>query len=184
MIISVEELKTHIQTEMDDVALEFTLQALETSIREQTHNQFQNTRVRAKCEAVAQGLKTALPRLAAGDTIQISQSQYNDGLYTVKGIQDGLIKLDKELYPEAAVLATKVEYPADVKMGVIEIMRWKLHNLDQNNPVNSKKYIASESISRYSVTYAKDATEGDLDEVIGAPKKYTSFIKRYTKARF
>lgn len=184
MIISVKELKKYITTDVADAALEFAIQALETSIREQTHNQFQNTRVRAKCEATERGLEVDLPRVAEGDTIQISQSKYNDGLYTVAGIYNGFIDVDQELYPEAEVLVTKVEYPADVKMGVIEIMRWKLQNQDKNNPVHSKNYIASESISRYSVTYSKDSTEEDIDEKIGAPKKYTSFIKRYTKARF
>lgn len=184
MIISVEELKRHVTTDQDQKALEFQLLALESLIRNTTNNTFQNTRVRAKFEAVAQGLKGTLPQIKAGDTIQITQSQYNDGLYVVVSNNEGLVELDKELYPEAAVTATLVAYPDDVKWGTIEIMRWKLQNQDKNNPNNSKQYISSESISRYSVTYATDKTEEDMDESYGVPKKYTAFLKAYRKPRF
>lgn len=77
-----------------------------------------------------------------------------------------------------------VVYPADVKMTVVDIMRWKLRNEEQNSGDKSKKDIHSESLSRHSVTYASDSTESDIDENFGVPKKYTAIFKQYKRARF
>ena len=82
------------------------------------------------------------------------------------------------------VLITKIEYPLDLQMGAIEIMRWQLKNENQNYNPDADKDVQSETISRHSVTYAQDVTESDIDPNFGVPKKYTAFLKRYMKARF
>lgn len=184
MIVSVEELKKHITTDIDDSVLEAKLQALEVSIRKCTNNNFQVRGIRTECPVLNQKLYTSYPLLKKGDTIQISGSYFNDEIYVIKDITDDFIELDRELIDEAVVMITKVVYPMDVKMGAVEIMKWKLKNEAANSGDTSKKDIQSETISRHSVTYVQDSTEADIDQEIGAPKKYTTFLKNYRKARF
>lgn len=66
------------------------------------------------------------------------------------------------------------EYPADIKMGVVNMLKWELENRD-------KVGIASETISRHSVTYF-DMT-GD-NSTMGYPKALLGFLKPYMRARF
>ena len=175
MIIKVEDLKSHINTkETKDAVLELKLQALESLIRKYTNNNFQNIYVRARCKATKEGLAANIQNLNVDDTIQISQSKYNDGIYTVVSIKEGIIELNKALYEENDVLATKVEYPADVILGVINLINWELNNRD-------KVGIQSESISRHSVTYFN--MDGDNSDT-GYPKSLLGFLKPYKRARF
>ena len=174
MIMTVEDLRKYINKQIDDEALELKLQALESLIRKYTNNNFQNIYVRAKCKATEEGLEANIPQLKIDDTIQISQSKYNAGLYTVISIDDGVIVLDKELNEENEVTVTKVEYPADVVLGVINLINWELNNRD-------KVGIQSESISRHSVTYFN--MDGDNSEM-GYPKSLLGFLKPYKRARF
>ena len=174
MIISVEELKQYITTTETDAVLEAKLQALELSIRGYTHNNFQQRNIRTVCPVMAQKLYTAYPHFKVGDTVQISQSIFNDGVYTIKGIVDDMIELDKPLLDENQVLVTKVEYPADVKMGVVNMLKWDLANRD-------KVGIQSETISRHSVTYFN--MDGD-NSTMGYPKSLLGFLKPYKCARF
>jgi len=67
-----------------------------------------------------------------------------------------------------------IQYPADVKDGVIELMKWKME-------YGNKVGVASESISRHSVTYVN--MTGD-DFIMGYPKAKMGFLKPYMKARF
>ena len=114
MIISVEEAKKFITTNVDDSVLEAMLQALETSIQGYTNNNFKR------------------------------------------------------------VLTDAGEYPADVKMGVINMLKWDLEN-------RNKIGIQSETISRHSVTYFN--MDGD-NSVMGYPKSLLGFLKPYHRARF
>ena len=66
------------------------------------------------------------------------------------------------------------EYPMDVKMGVVNLMKWELDMRD-------KVGVASESISRHSVTYV-DQT--GINTVMGYPVALMGFLKPYKKARF
>jgi hypothetical protein len=68
----------------------------------------------------------------------------------------------------------KIAYPADVKMGVVNLLKWEQNNRD-------KVGVASETISRHSVTYF------NMDEqntAMGYPVSLLGFLKPYTKARF
>lgn len=115
MILTVEELRQHVDTAFEDQALEAMLQALEISIQGYTNNNF------------------------------------------------------------ARVLATNNgAYPMDVKMGVVNLMKWELNSRD-------KVGIASESISRHSVTYFD--LSGD-NSIMGYPKALLGFLTPYKKARF
>ena len=174
MIISVDELKEFITTTKSDKVLEAKLQALEGLVRKYTNNNFQLKNIRFGCPSMAQKLYLTTPLLKVGDTIQISQSIYNDGIYTIKTIEDKFIELDNTLYDEAEMLVTKVEYPIDIKMGVIEMIKWDLEH-------ENKKGVQSETISRHSVTYFN--MDGD-NSTLGYPKSIVGFLKPYMKARF
>ncbi len=184
MIVSIEKAAAYIGTEIDRNELADKLLALEFAIRKYSNNNFQNRNVRSLVDIATGVVRFPSPYLKVGDTVQITDSAFNNGLFTIKTKDAEGFTVNEEIYDEEAVLVTKVEYPADVQMGAIEIMRWKLKNETANYDDTAPKEIQSESISRHSVTYAKDATESDIDAEFGVPRKYTSFLKMYKKARF
>lgn len=173
MIISVDELKRYINTNQSNEVLAAQLEALESLIRNYTNNNFQNRNIRFKVNASNSKLLLSTPLLKVGDTIEISQSKYNNGVYVIQSSEKDLT-LDKELYDEEGLLVTKVIYPLDVKMGVVEMMKWSFKNRD-------KVGIQSEQISRHRVDYFN--MDGD-NSVIGFPKSLVGFLKPYMKARF
>lgn len=67
-----------------------------------------------------------------------------------------------------------VMYPADVKLGVANLFKWDEERRD-------KVGVASETISRHSVTYADASGENTC---MGYPKALMGFLKPYMKARF
>ena len=176
MIMSVEELKLYISTgETPDEVLEAKLQALELMIRSYTNNNFQKRAYRRTADIVG-GLFVveALTPFKVGDTIQVTESRFSEGLYTVKDADDSTFTVNEDVVDEADVLVTKVEYPADVKLGVANLMKWDLEKRD-------KVGIQSETISRHSVTYF--SMDGD-NSSMGFPKSLMGFLKPYKKARF
>lgn len=174
MIIALDIYKQLVPNDQqNDQVLEMKLQALELMVRKYTNNNFQNRKVRFECASNIQILDIQTPFLKVGDTVQISQSLYNDGLYVVNDTSNG-ITLDKPLFDEGKMLVTKIEYPSDVVMGVVELMKWEMNN-------RSKVGIASETISRHSVTYFN--MDGD-NSIMGYPKSLMGFLKPYMKARF
>lgn len=174
MIVSVEKLKQHISTELEDVVLGDKLQALELLVRKYTNNNFQKRNVRKSCVVMAQKLYMQEPIFKVGDTLEISETIYNDGIYTVLSVDENMIELNEPLIDEAHALVTLVKYPADVQQGVINLIKWDLENRD-------KVGIASETISRHSVTYFN--MDGD-NSIMGFPKSLMGFLKPYRKARF
>ena len=174
MIISVKEVKQFIQTTEPDKVLRAKLKALELLIRKHTNNNFQNRGIRFTCPVMAEKLLLTADMLKVGDTVQLSESIYSNGVYVIKVIKDGFIELEKPLLDEAHVLVTKVEYPVDVVMGVVNMLKWDLENRD-------KVGIQSETISRHSVTYFN--MDGD-NSTMGYPKSLLRFLKPYMKARF
>lgn len=76
------------------------------------------------------------------------------------------------------------EFPPDVQMGAISMLVWQLRNSAQNSGDTTMQPVASETISRHSVTYASDSTESDIDELVGVPRKLSAFLKPYMRARF
>lgn len=77
-----------------------------------------------------------------------------------------------------------VEYPADVKLAAVNILKWQIKNEAAAAGDTSKKDIQSETLSRYSVTYATDVSESDIEAKFGVPKKLVACLKLYKKARF
>lgn len=176
MLMTVTELRQYVSTDETDQVLEAQLQALELSIRAYTNNNFQVRPFRAVAVAMGNTLmvNTAIP-FKAGDTLQITDSDLQDNaLVTVEAVDGGTITVKEDLYDESAVVITKVAYPADVKMGVVNMVKWELDNRD-------KVGVASETISRHSVTYF-DMSEGN--STMGYPKAVLGFLRPYMKARF
>lgn len=175
MIITVPELRQYISTDEGDQALEARLQALELLIRGYTNNSFQVRGTGCIADVVG-GLFTveALNPYEVGDTIQISGSDKNDGLYTVKEASDTTFTVNEKTRDEIELFVTQVEYPADVKMGVVNLLKYDLESRE-------KAGVQSETISRHSVTYqAQDAS----NTVQGYPLHLMGFLKHYKKARF
>jgi predicted transcriptional regulator len=177
MIMTVAELRRFIQTDEDDQVLEAKLQALELSIRAYTNNNFQIRAYRAVAVAMAEHdlLCNGTVSFRAGDTLQITDSDLMpDMLATVESVDGNTITVTEGIMDESGVVITKVKYPQDVKMGVVNLMKWELDNRE-------KVGVASESISRHSVTYFN--MDGD-NSVMGYPKSLMGFLRPYMKARF
>ena len=178
MIISVENVKKYITTTEQDAVLEAKLQALEVLIRKYTNNNFQVRAIRTvgMCASDENTITCdKLIPLKVGDTIQISDSEYNpDKLCTIAEISENVLKVNEDICDEDYVLITKIAYPMDVVMGAVNMLKWDIDNRD-------KVGIQSETISRHSVTYFN--MDGD-NSSIGYPKSLVGFLKPYMRARF
>ena len=186
MLMTVEELKTYIKTEEPDALLEAKLKALELNIRRYTNNNFQNRgrRVTADIKADIFVSKALIP-FKVGDTIMVSESDLqSDCLAVVTEVNDLTFQTDADWADDNSVLVTKVEYPLDVKLGAVNILKWQLRNEAAASGDKSQKDIQSETLSRHSVTYATDSTEADLAADFGVPKKHVAFLHNHMKARF
>ena len=179
MIMTIEELKEYITTKDSDKLLEAKMSALETIIRDYTHNRF-HAKPLQRIEAFVRGgvfLSDALIPFAVGDTIQVTKGDQavDFGLYTVKEITDDTtFTVNEPIADIDDIKVTKVAYDMNIKMGIVNLMRWEAVNRD-------KVGIQSETISRHSVTYADATGENSL---MGYPKAMMGFLKPYMKARF
>lgn len=174
MLISAEKLRSFVQTEESDDILEMKLTALENLIRKHTHNDFQIREIRSYSEVFENKVVNPPLNIAVGDTVQISQSLLNNGIYTVTDITDEGMTVSGNLLDCTKNLITKVSYPPDVILGAVNLYKWDMDN-------RSKVGIQSETISRHSVTYFN--MDGD-NAVMGYPKSLLGFLKPYMKARF
>lgn len=177
MIMTVTELRQYVSSDEADQVLGAKLQALELLIRSYTNNNFQKRAFRTV--AVANADKTLLCGNAVpfrvGDTLQITESDLqSDALVTVSAVSGNTVTVAEDLFDEGGVVITKVVYPADVKLGVANMLKWQLENGD-------KVGVQSETISRHSVTYFN--MDGD-NSTMGFPKSLLGFLKPYMKARF
>ena len=176
MIISVEEAKTLIDfKEWTDAKIERKLKAIEKTIRAYTNNNFQKRTYRSTADIVG-GLfvcETLIP-FKVGDTVQISESEYNSGLYTITAVTDATFSTTETVTDEKDVLVTKVEYPEDVVDCALNLLEWEINN-------RQKVGVQSETLSRHSVTYfAMDAN----NQSMGYPISLLGALKPYRKVRF
>lgn len=150
------------------------LNAIELAIRSYTNNNFQNRFVRFSTNSLGNRLFGTSDFLRVGDTVQVSQSKVNDGLYVITDITDEFIRVDRDLYKYPDNLVTKIEYPADIKSGVLDLLKWEVKN-------RQKVGIKSETLSRHSVSYYDQDVN---NQVMGYPVALLGFLKPYMKARF
>ena len=175
MILSVGDLMTIPDFNgQDGNIIQKKLDAVELLIRKYTNNNFQNRNIRFLASSEGAILNGVSPFLKVGDTIQITESGVNDGLYTVIDLGVDSVTVDRPLFAVDHNLVTKVEYPVDVQVRVINLMRWEIGN-------RNKVGIKSETLSRHSVTYYDQDSN---NQVMGYPVTLLGFLEPYKKARF
>ena len=171
MIITVEELAT--VNGLSDIPVEqltIMCEGIEDFIRQYTNNNFTVKNVTFNTPSKDGKLETVSPLFKVGDTVLISKSKYNNGVYTLNDIEG---TLDKELFDDDNNKVTLVKYPNAVKLGVVKLLQY-------NVKMDSKIGISSETLSRHSVSYAQPSS----DSIGGYPSYLMSFLKPYMKARF
>lgn len=177
MIITLEEAQ-----QIDSKVTEGDLNAYETMVRRLTNNNFQNVQIRFYGLSFDSEdtitLRNEPLGLREGDTIQISDSTYNDMLVVIESIEEKTLKVKaEEPFFEGSFFSafiTKIQYPADIRIGVQGLIEYKAK-------MGSKLGIKSETIARMSVTYYDvNAT----DNIEGFPASKFSFLKKYKKMRW
>lgn len=101
MIISVKEVKQFIQTTEPDKVLRAKLKALELLIRKHTNNNFQNRGIRFTCPVMAEKLLLTTDMLKVGDTLQLSESIYSNGVYGIRDKFTSIFDSAKEIVSNA-----------------------------------------------------------------------------------
>ena len=175
MIISVDEVKKliDIPAKWTDEKLSMKLKAIEQVIRKYTNNNFQVVAYRKTADIIG-GLFVVEPEalFVVGDTVQVSESKLNEGLYTVTVVSDESISVEEKVVDEKAVLVTKVTYPSDVVDCALNLLEWEIKN-------RQKVGVKSETLSRHSVTY-----EDSASMFHGYPKGILNAVKLHKKVRF
>lgn len=175
MVVDIEKLLSMKEfKDGDKDTLSQKLKAVENLIRSYTNNNFQNRTMRIQAPVINGMIQGHCPYFRVGDTVQISQSKVNDGLYEIIEITDTTIKVDGEIYDFPVNTFTKVIYPPDVQKGVLDLMTWEKSN-------RKKVGIKSEELSRHSVTYYDQDSN---NQVMGYPVSLLGFLKPYVKPRF
>ena len=175
MIISLDE-----ALKLDATATQETCDGLETMVRKLTNNNFQLTKFRILDLKLSENtIKSSNGRMdvfRTGDTIEINGTDYNDGLYVVESVSDGVITVYGDFIAEinSGAIATKINYPADVLAGVKKLIAYDVKMRD-------KVGIKSETIARWSVTYY-DVTATESSE--GYPVSLLGFLNKYKKLRW
>ena len=175
MIINLDE-----ALKLDADATQETCDGLETMVRKLTNNNFQLIKFRIR------GLKLSGSTIQAGsgrvdifrtgDTLEINGTDYNDGLYVVESVSDGVITVRGDFIAEtnSGAIATKVSYPADVLTGIKKLIAY-------DTKMRDKAGIKSETVARWSVTYY-DVTAAESSE--GYPVSLLGFLDKYRKLRW
>ena len=174
MIISVEKAKELVDVKgWTDAKIERKLKAIEQTIRAYTNNNFQKRAYRVAASIVG-GQFVALDSVPfkVGDTVQISESDLNEGLFTVVSAYDTIMTVEEDVTDEEEILVTKVEYPEDIVDCALNLLEWEVN-------YRAKVGIKSETLSRHSTTYEDSTTM-----FMGYPTGVLSGAKLHRKVRF
>lgn len=176
MLITAYELKRNYPkfASIDDGLIFRKLAVIENAIRKYTNNKFQNELIRFNASIENGIIKGTSPYLKAGDTIEISKS-VNKGLFTISEIIEVETKTTESLYDCKDNLITKIEYPAEIIEGAIGLLDWELLQGGKE-----KSGVASETISRHSVSYVQRT--GD-NMISGYPVELFNFCDDYKVMR-
>lgn len=152
MIMTVNELRNQVDCGSDsDELITAKMQAVEAVIRRYTNNNFQQRMARFEGRSSGSKIYGNPQYFRVGDTVQISASGVNDGLYVVQEIGTDSITVNQSLFDVENNLVTRIFYPSDVKQCAVDLYRWKQTN-------GAKVGIKSETLSRHSVTYEDSAS--------------------------
>lgn len=173
MIIAVDKLREMVKTDIPDLELKARLSALEAAIRKYTNNNFNVRSTHQQIEI--RGGKIIFPPyyLKAGDTIQIHSQDYENQVFTVISTSVNELEVDVPLRFDGQAFMALVQYPDDVVMGAVNLMKWDISNRE-------KIGVKSESISRWNVTYF----DLETNSLLGYPASLLGFLKPYMRARF
>ena len=171
MIISVEDLRKQVTCNDGDDLITTRLEAIEAVIRAYTNNNFQQREIRFVGRSEDMSVYGSPRFFTVGDTVQISGSGANDGLYVVIDAYDDHLELDQSLFQTDSNLVTKIKYPADVVQCAVDLFKWK-------QTMGDKVGVKSETLSRHSVTYEDSATL-----YMGYPVGILNGLNLYRKAR-
>lgn len=174
MIISVEKAKELVSfpESWSDERIKMKLLAVEQTIRAYTNNNFQDRDYRRTADIVGGFfLVEALTPFEVGDTVQISETSLNKGLFVVESVTDSTFAVEDAVKDEKEVLVTKISYPADVVDCCVELMGWAVS-------FAGKFGVKSETLSRHSVTYEDSSTM-----FMGYPASLLGCLKPYRKCR-
>ena len=175
MIVSVEQLRFYGEfSKYTDEELKDRLDALESLVRSYTNNNFQNRNIRVYCSSENNVLVCDTTYFKVGDTVQISNSKVNDGLYVIESINSRGLVLDGSVFDIDRQTVTKFEYPKAVVNAIVDMLKWE-------SQYGDKRGIQSESIGRHSVTYV---TQTDDNSFGGYPRALFNALNQYQKARF
>lgn len=156
------------------------LDGLEQSIRQLTNNKFLNKTISYRgldVNGAVVSLNKTVNYLREGDTVQVSYTGVNDGLYVVKAVDNESVTLDTDKLFNGTYTSgtmTKVDYPADVLNGALGLIKYDMDMADKTG-------VKSETIGRMSTTYYDvNASEN----VNGYPSALMDFIKKYRKIKW
>ena len=172
MVISVEDLKLADAsfTELDDVILGRKLLAIEQMIRSTTNNNFQLQNARFVADSLDGVLLGKNKYIQAGDTVQVSTTGVNDGLYIVVDVSGNETVIDGDLHDCSNNRVTKVVYPPDVVEGVIKLLRFEIESQGRDN-------VSSEKLSRHTVSYF-DINDNNIS---GYPPAVLGFLQPHMR---
>lgn len=166
---------------LDPAITQRDLNAYEAQVRTLTNNHFHVLGIRLKGLNIDDHgmieLPSDFPGLFEGDTVEISGTHYNNGLYTIAEIEIGSVKLNGNRWvTEKAKNAylTLVRYPDDILAGVSKLIAY-------NVKMASKTGLKSKTIARMSETYYDVNASDNLE---GFPKSMWSFLDKYRKFRW
>ena len=174
MLLAIEQYAAY-GLDPKDKTLPARLEAVEAAIRKVTNNPFQVRGARFEAHTKNGVLMGASPHIKAGDTVHVTQNSLNDGVYTVKYVDDGRTALNVPLFDDDFNRVTLVRYPADVIEGAVGIVKY------ENARPKEKAGIASETLSRHSVSYAQVAQSGIF---AGYPPEVMAFLKPHMRPWF
>lgn len=174
MLLAVEKYEDYGLTADEEVTTR-RLEAVESFIRSYTNNSFQVRGARFEAETSGGVLLGASPHIKAGDTVQITQNSLNEGVYTVTSVEGGVTALAVALFDDDFNRVTLVRYPADVIEGAVGILKY------EDARPKDKAGIASETLSRHSVSYAQAPNGIGL---AGYPPEVVGFLKPYMRPWF
>lgn len=173
MLIAVEEFRKIVKTDIADDELRTRLAALETAIRRYTNNRFTVRGSERKIEV--RGGRIVLPSsfYIIGDSVELQAEEYRDKVFNVTDMDGDVLTVDEDLRFDGEYTMALVQYPKDVVMGAVNLLKWDISNRE-------KVGVKSETISRWSVTYY----DMDTNALLGYPSSLLGFLKPYMKARF
>lgn len=111
MIITVDKFKEFVDVKEPDEIIEAKLTALESLIRKYTNNNFQVRSIRSQSAILDGKILNPPAFLKPGDSIHITESMLNNGVYEVVSIDENGMSVSKDLLDCRRNLVTKIEYP-------------------------------------------------------------------------